>query len=69
MKYKDCIDWLYSFEKFGIKLGLERIEFICKELGNPQKNYRIVHVGGTNGKGSVCHFLQKKHYIILHTQH
>jgi len=58
MNYKDCIDWLYSFEKFGIKLGLDRIRFICNKLGNPQNNYSIIHVGGTNGKGSVCHILQ-----------
>jgi dihydrofolate synthase/folylpolyglutamate synthase len=58
MKYKETIDWLYSFEKFGIKLGLERITHICKELGDPQKKYRVIHVGGTNGKGSVCRFLE-----------
>lgn len=58
MNYKETIDWLYSFEKFGIKLGLERITHICKQLGDPQKNYKVIHVGGTNGKGSVCRFLQ-----------
>ncbi len=58
MNYKESIDWLYSFEKFGIKLGLERITYICKKLRNPQDNYKIIHVGGTNGKGSVCRFLQ-----------
>jgi dihydrofolate synthase / folylpolyglutamate synthase len=57
MRYDEAIDWLYSFEKHGIKLGLERIEFICKNLGNPQNNYKTVHVGGTNGKGSVCKFI------------
>lgn len=58
MNYKEAIDWLYSFEKFGIKLGLDRITYICKKLGDPQKNYKVIHVGGTNGKGSVCRFLQ-----------
>jgi dihydrofolate synthase/folylpolyglutamate synthase len=58
MNYKDCIEWLNSFEKFGIKLGLDRIEYICNNLGNPQDFYKIVHVGGTNGKGSVCRFLE-----------
>jgi dihydrofolate synthase/folylpolyglutamate synthase len=58
MNFEDCINWLYSFEKFGIKLGLERITYICKELGDPQNNYKIIHVGGTNGKGSVCKFLE-----------
>ncbi len=58
MNYEETVDWLYSFEKFGIKLGLERITYICEELGDPQKKYKVVHVGGTNGKGSVCRFLQ-----------
>jgi len=58
MNYEESIKWLYSFEKFGIKLGLERINYICKKLKNPQKSYKIIHVGGSNGKGSVCRFLQ-----------
>ena len=58
MNFEDCINWLYSFEKFGIKLGLERITYICKKLGDPHKNYKVIHVGGTNGKGSVCKFLE-----------
>ena len=58
MNYEENIEWLYSFEKFGIKLGLERITHICKKLRDPQKNYKVIHVGGTNGKGSVCRFLQ-----------
>jgi dihydrofolate synthase/folylpolyglutamate synthase len=58
MNFEECIDWLYSFEKFGIKLGLERIIYICKKLGDPQNNFKVIHVGGTNGKGSVCKFLE-----------
>ncbi len=58
MNYKKSINWLDSFEKFGIKLGLDRIKDICNKLGNPQNSYKIVHVGGTNGKGSVCRFLE-----------
>ena len=57
MNYKEAISWLNSFQKFGIKLGLERIKYICKKLGNPQDKYQIIHVGGSNGKGSVCQFL------------
>ena len=58
MNYDETIAWLYSFEKFGIKLGLDRIKFLCKKLKDPQNSYKIIHVGGTNGKGSVCKFLQ-----------
>lgn len=56
--FKEAIDWLYSFQKFGIKPGLERITYITKRLGNPQDKYKIIHVGGTNGKGSVCRYLE-----------
>ncbi|MCX6666802.1 MAG: bifunctional folylpolyglutamate synthase/dihydrofolate synthase [Euryarchaeota archaeon] len=57
MKFEESLNWLYGFEKFGIKLGLERISHIAEKLGNPQNNYKIIHVAGTNGKGSVCKFL------------
>jgi dihydrofolate synthase/folylpolyglutamate synthase len=58
MDFEETLDWLYSYQKFGIKLGLERITHITKELGDPQRNYNIIHVGGTNGKYSVCMFLE-----------
>ena len=57
MNYNEALDWIDSFSKFGIKLGLERIKHICEKLNNPQNNYDIIHVGGSNGKGSVCTFL------------
>ncbi|MDH7506871.1 MAG: folylpolyglutamate synthase/dihydrofolate synthase family protein [Candidatus Thermoplasmatota archaeon] len=58
MNYDETITWIYSFDKFGIKLGLDRIKILCDKIGNPQNGYKIIHVGGTNGKGSVCRFLQ-----------
>jgi len=58
MSFNDTLKWLYSFQRFGIKLGLERISYISKELGNPHKKYKVIHVGGTNGKGSVCMLLE-----------
>jgi dihydrofolate synthase/folylpolyglutamate synthase len=51
------LEWLYSREKFGMNLGLDRIQSILEHLGNPQSSYRILHVAGTNGKGTVCHLL------------
>lgn len=57
MKDKDFFEWIDTFHKFGVKLGLERIKYICEKLGNPQNNYKTIHVGGTNGKGSVCKLL------------
>ena len=57
MNFEESLQWLYGFQKFGMNLGLERINYIAKKLGNPQQNYKIIHVGGTNGKGSTCKFI------------
>ena len=48
---------LEPFQKFGICLGLSRIEKLLDLLGNPQQQVPIIHVAGTNGKGSVCAYL------------
>ena len=52
--YKDALAWLYGTQRFGIKLGLENIQRLLRELDVPAKGQRIVHVAGTNGKGSLC---------------
>lgn len=54
MKYIDTINLLTSQGKFYINLGLDRISKILDLLGNPQDKLKIIHVAGTNGKGSVC---------------
>jgi dihydrofolate synthase / folylpolyglutamate synthase len=46
--------YLASLEKFGINLGLERIERLLDRLDNPQRKLKVIHVAGTNGKGSTC---------------
>ena len=43
--------------KFGIKPGLERISNLMNLLGNPQDQFRSVHIAGTNGKGSVATYI------------
>ena len=48
---------LKPFQRFGVHLGLERIERLLADLGNPHDRVPIIHVGGTNGKGSVCAYL------------
>ncbi len=50
-------EFLASFDKFGIHLGLERIQQLLKDLGSPHQLFPVVHIAGTNGKGSVCAFL------------
>jgi len=64
MNYKEAIDFLYAqapmFQqvgKAGYKTGLENTEFLDKYFGFPHRKYRTIHVGGTNGKGSVSHLL------------
>jgi len=56
MNSDEAYSWINSFERFGIKLGLERIGILAEKLGNPQKNYKVIHIAGTNGKGSVCKY-------------
>ena len=48
--------FLKPFQRFGINLGLKRIEQLLADLGNPH-HLPIIHVAGTNGKGSVCAYL------------
>ena len=51
---KTAKEILTSHNKFHINLGLQRIKLVLALLDNPQKNYKIIHVAGTNGKGSTC---------------
>lgn len=55
--YQKCLDKIYKLGRFGIKLELETINTILRLLNYPQKNYRIVHVAGTNGKGSTATYI------------
>ena len=57
MNFNNSLKWINGFQKFGIKLGLDRIKYIMDELENPQGNYKIIHVAGSNGKGSVCNYI------------
>ncbi|MFB9995110.1 bifunctional folylpolyglutamate synthase/dihydrofolate synthase [Deinococcus oregonensis] len=48
------LDWLFARQRFGVHPGLERVRALLARLGNPQQAYRVVLVGGTNGKGSTA---------------
>lgn len=48
---------LQPFQRFGVHLGLDRIHKLLADLGNPHHQVPIIHVAGTNGKGSVCAYL------------
>lgn len=54
MNYNEIINYLYQRGFHTINLGLERIEILLRKLGNPEKELKVIHVAGTNGKGSVC---------------
>ena len=60
MDYRESFEYLLSLgnEVSTMKLGLESMTKLLRELGDPQTNYLKVQVAGTNGKGSVCAFLE-----------
>ena len=57
MDYAETMEYLKSLQKFGIRLGLHRMERLLAEFGNPHQEIPYVHIGGTNGKGSVTAML------------
>jgi dihydrofolate synthase / folylpolyglutamate synthase len=54
MTYPAALDFLYTLQKHGIKLGLDTITGLLARLGNPHERFITLHVGGTNGKGSTA---------------
>lgn len=59
MDYEQAMEYIQSINRFGMKLGLDRIGKLLNMLGNPQENLKFVHIGGTNGKGSVTSFISQ----------
>lgn len=53
----DAIKRIHGYLRFGMVLGLERMEELMAKLGNPQDDLDVIHVAGTNGKGSVCRYI------------
>ena len=53
------IDRIHEFNRFGMVLGLDRMEELLRRLGNPQNDLKVIHVAGTNGKGSVSKYLEE----------
>ena len=62
MNYREALAWLYATQRFGIKLGLENIERLLAALpGSGSETAvpcKVIHVAGTNGKGSVCAMIE-----------
>ena len=55
---KAAVDYIYGIPKFSKKCSLDNTRELLNRLGNPGTNTQIIHVAGTNGKGSVCTFLE-----------
>ena len=58
MRYNDMVSYIADIPKFTKKHSLEHTRDFIRRLGNPCHDRKIIHVAGTNGKGSVCAFMQ-----------
>lgn len=58
MTYEESVSYILNIPKFTTKNELDHTRYFLQALGNPQENMKIIHVAGTNGKGSVCAYLQ-----------
>mgnify|MGYP001127916500 FL=1 len=57
MTYEESVSYLLDIPRFSRKTSLENLKKLLKILGDPQEQVKAVHIAGTNGKGSVCSFL------------
>jgi dihydrofolate synthase/folylpolyglutamate synthase len=60
--YAPVQEYLFSLKAGGVKFGVDRMRLLVEALGHPERQYPVIHVGGTNGKGSVAAMLD----AILH---
>jgi len=61
LSYEEALKLIEEKSKFGVNLGLQRIEELLRRLGNPHQDgkVRYIHIAGTNGKGSTASFIQQ----------
>ena len=68
MEYSEIKAFLNDTPQYGETTGVERAGKLLELLGNPDKNLKIIHIAGTNGKGSVCSYiddiLKKRNYCL-----
>ena len=58
MNYKEAVNYIDRLQMFAKKHSLDHTRVFLSYLGMPQREKKIIHVAGTNGKGSVCRYLQ-----------
>ena len=58
MDFQEALNYIENTGSSGIKPGTEVIKELLNRLGNPEKDLNVIHVAGTNGKGSVCTYLE-----------
>lgn len=56
--YDRAMEFIHETERLGSRLGLTSMRLLLQELSNPQDELSVIHVAGTNGKGSICTFLE-----------
>jgi dihydrofolate synthase/folylpolyglutamate synthase len=56
--YEEAVAWLYGLQPRGIRLELDRMRAACALRSDPQSGLPVVHVAGTNGKGSTCAMIE-----------
>jgi len=59
LNYQEALEWIHSIGRFGIKPGLERMNRMMELLDNPHRKLKVIHLAGTNGKGSTAAFLSR----------
>ena len=59
MNYEEAREYLNHASKKGIVMGLQVMEELMRRLGNPERSLKIVHIAGTNGKGSILAYLEQ----------
>jgi len=59
--YAAVADYLFSLKARGVKFGIDRMRLLAAALGHPERAAPIIHIAGTNGKGSVGAMLDARH--------
>ena len=59
VNYQEALNWIHSREKFKVKPGLARMEWMMERVGHPERSMNAIHIAGTNGKGSTLSFLRE----------